>query len=135
MGFQKVGESNKRLYGPRCLLVCGYAGDERERVKHVLCEKTFGRIPVVFSTEADRQTRVGEMVTRNHLSGEGQPCSLDRAVIMCGVTEKELHYIMAQYKASGLPRPLWATLTPTSETWTVEALVAELAQERLQMPS
>jgi hypothetical protein len=29
--------------------------------------------------------------------------------------------------------PLWATLTPTSETWTVQDLLKELAAEHLAM--
>jgi len=134
MSFKKVGESKKRLYGPRCLLVCGYAVDEREKVKQLLCEKTFDQIPVVFSTVSDREILVKTLVVRSHLSGADQPCSLDRAIIMSGVTEQELHYIMAEYKKTDLPRPMWAALTPTSENWTIAALVAELASERRAMP-
>jgi hypothetical protein len=53
------------------------------------------------------------------------------AIIMSGLTEKELHKTMAACKRRKLPPILWATLTPTSENWTVEALVSELMTERL----
>jgi len=134
MSFKQVGESKKRLYGPHCLLVCGYAKEEREAIKRFFAEKTFNQIPVVLSTESDREVLVKTLIARNHLSGADQSCTLDRAIIMSGVTEQELHYIMAEYKKTGLPRPMWATLTPTSENWSISALVAELASERRAMP-
>lgn len=134
MGFKQVGESSNRLYGPRCLLVCGYTIEEREAIQRFFAETTVDQIPVVFSTAADRTVLVKELTKRGHRSGADQACALERAIIMCGVTEKELHELMARYKTTGLPRPLWATLTPTSETWTIEALVAELASEHRQMP-
>lgn len=36
---------------------------------------------------------------------------------------------MAAYRGLDLPRPLWATLTPVSEKWTVKHLLDELAAE------
>jgi len=60
-----------------------------------------------------------------------ETCGLAPAIIMSGLTEQELHYTMTTYKKTGLPRPLWATLTPTSQNWTVTALVDELNSERL----
>jgi hypothetical protein len=52
------------------------------------------------------------------------------ALIMAGITEAELHRLMEGYRQAGLPWPLWATLTPISETWTLRALLKELAAER-----
>jgi len=37
---------------------------------------------------------------------------------------------MTACKKSGMQNPLWAVLTPVSETWTVQQLLAELARER-----
>ena len=134
MSFKVVGESKKRMYGPRGLLVCGFSAEERAAVRTFFEKKTFGQVPLVFSTDPDRLSLVKELLAKNHCSGADQPCFLERAIIMSGITEQELHYIMSEYKKTGLPKPLWATLTPTSENWTIEALVAELASERRHMP-
>jgi hypothetical protein len=71
------------------------------------------------------------MLSRDHQTCMAEPCGLMPAIVMSGLTEQELHYTMATYKKKGLPRPLWATLTPTSQNWTVAALVDELNGERL----
>ena len=134
MSFKVVGESKKRMYGPRGLLICGFSAEERVAVMDLLAKKTFGQMPVIFSTDLDKQSLVKDLLAKSPCSGADQPCFLERAIIMSGVTEQELHYIMAEYKKAGLPKPLWATLTPTSENWTIEALVAELASERRHIP-
>ncbi len=50
-------------------------------------------------------------------------------MIMSGFTEQELHLFMGSYKAAELPRPLWATLTPHSENWSLLQLLTELSAE------
>jgi hypothetical protein len=40
---------------------------------------------------------------------------------------------MAAWKHLGLPQQNWATLTPTSETWPLLDLLAELDAERLAL--
>jgi hypothetical protein len=37
---------------------------------------------------------------------------------------------MGGYRQQGLPAQLWATLTPTSEGWTIKSLLDELDAER-----
>ncbi|RJP94658.1 MAG: DUF3783 domain-containing protein [Desulfobacteraceae bacterium] len=133
MSLKVVGESKKRMYGPRGLIVCGFSSEERTAVKNLFESTTFNQVPVVFSTDSDRQVQVKDLLARNHHSGADQSCSLECAIIMSGVTEQELHFIMAEYKKTGLPKPLWATLTPTSENWTIEALITELASEHRQI--
>jgi len=48
---------------------------------------------------------------------------------MSGLTQKELYRLMAIYRLSEFPAPLWASLTPISETWSVSHLLNELAAE------
>ena len=52
---------------------------------------------------------------------------------MAGISENELHRLMTVCKKAGMRNALWAALTPTSETWTLAALLAELSAERRQM--
>jgi len=128
-----VGESKKRMYGPRGILVCGFTAEERNTILKMFGDKKFKRLPVIFTTADDRPALMKEIITRAHQTGVEGPCGLDCAIIMSGLTEKELHRTLSTYKKLRMAKPLWATLTPTSENWTVEALVSELNREKLHL--
>lgn len=130
-----VGESQKRMYGPRGILVCGFSLAERKAIVKMFGDKKFKKLPVIFTTSDDQNALMKDVIIRKHQSGmedEGE-CEPDRAIIMSGLTEKELHRTMSAYKKLKMAKPLWATLTPTSENWTVEALILELKNERLHL--
>jgi hypothetical protein len=128
-----VGESKKRMYGPRGILVCGFSSEERKSILDMLSDKKFKNLPVIYTTNADRTELMKDIIARAHQTGLEDECTLDRAIIMSGLTEKELHRTMKTYKNLKLPKPLWATLTPTSENWTVESLISELNSEKLHL--
>ncbi len=71
----------------------------------------------------------GELLSLPHESGKGFKSSLGRAMILSGFTQRELHGLMGAFRKAGLPRQLWATLTPTSESWTARELLEELPRE------
>lgn len=130
-GFSKVGASaKKRLYGPRALLACGYTAQDQILLSDMLERFRLSDIPVVFALGADMDAAVGELLARPGGYGRGEDSPLPRAVILSGVTEKELSTIMAAWKHLGLPRQNWATLTPTSEGWPLIDLLTELDLER-----
>ena len=134
-----VGESKKRMYGPRGILVCGFSSEERKSILKMLSDKKFKSLPVVYATTADRTELMKDMITRAHKTGledeciPENECRLDRAIIMSGLTEKEFHRTMTNYKKLKMVKPLWASLTPTSENWTVESLISELNSEKLHL--
>ncbi|MEA1946577.1 MAG: DUF3783 domain-containing protein, partial [Thermodesulfobacteriota bacterium] len=65
--------------------------------------------------------------------GEGESSQLPRAIIVSGIMEKELISLMRVCKKTGMKNTLWATLTPTSENWTIQQLLTELLSERKAM--
>lgn len=133
-GFSKVGASaKKRLYGPRALLACGYAAAEQAPLLEMLSRFHLADIPVVFATGEDMTQTVGGLLCRPAGHGHGQDSPLPRAIVLSGVTEKELSTIMAAWKHLGLPRQNWATLTPTSEGWELVDLLTELDLERIAL--
>lgn len=133
-GFSKVGASaKKRLYGPRAVLACGYAAAEQDALLGMMERFRFAGLPALFATADDADRLVGEVLASAPDHGRGQDSPLPRAVILSGVTEKELSTFMAAWKHLGLPRQNWATLTPTSEGWTLMDLLAELDLERLAL--
>ena len=131
--FQKVGESAEPMYGPRAILVCGFAPSEQEAMMKLLATIQLTDVPVIFATDTDTKICLGELLTFPGQSGRNTDCDIARAVVLSGITEQELHQILSRYKGAGLPRPLWATLTPVSENWTLSALLEELQKERIAM--
>jgi len=131
--FKKIGGSNEAMYGPRGILVCGFAPLEQEAVMRLVDTMQLPDIPMIFATAADGEIHLGELLTRTDQSGRDADSGTARSVIMSGITERELHHIISCYKDAGLPDPLWATLTPVSEQWALSVLLEELKREHRAM--
>jgi len=131
--FQPMGDSDERRFGPRRILVCGFTSDEGAlvaRLAHMMTDKLGGEpLPVFVSGRSHLPQRLGELFEKPVAVPEDQPTAA-RAVILSGVSEREIHAFMAAYKTLGLERPLWATLTPTSQDWPLADLLDELVAER-----
>ncbi|MEW5737128.1 MAG: DUF3783 domain-containing protein [Thermodesulfobacteriota bacterium] len=129
----KVSRSDKVMHGPRKVLVCGYPNLEQEAVCEMLDHEGLAGVEVVFCVPADGETVLGELFGLPHRRKMGEESRMPRAVIMGGITEKELHRVMGGYRELGLASQLWAVLTPTSETWTLRKLITELQREKMEM--
>ena len=131
--FQKVTQSDEALYGPRKLLLCGFAAEVQPKFISLLDMIDLSAIPLVWVTEDQADIHVGELVQLDDGAGTGASSELPRAIIMSGINQNELHTLMAGCRKSGMQQPLWATLTPTSETWPIRDLLKELATEHEAM--
>jgi hypothetical protein len=90
-------------------------------------------IPKVWVTENQNDIRVGELFELQDNTGFGVSSELPRAIIMAGITQSEMHALMSGCRKTKMKQALWATLTPTSETWTIQSLLTELAAEHEMM--
>ena len=127
--FQKVESSNKKMYGQKGLLVCGYPEPEQLALLSLLKENKLSAFPVIFVTNGDMQTTLKQIFVAEDRHGQGETSEMTRASIMSGFTQEELHILMESHKSSDLPTQLWAALTPTSENWSVIDLLNELSSE------
>jgi hypothetical protein len=128
--FSKGGRSARTLYGPRAMLVCGYAPEEQEVLTKFLDSIHLRNLPLIFASDEDGDTLLGELVTRPDQTGRDGSGVLERAIILSGITENELQRALSAYHGLDLPRPLWATLTPYSKAWRLRDLLKELKKER-----
>lgn len=126
--FAPVGDSEEPLYGPPGVLACGFAADEQAALRAVV-ERARPGVALVFGGQAHGTRTLAELLALPDGSGGGSDSSLPRAVVLSGLTERQLQAVMSGYRGAGLPRPLWAALTPTSEAWTLAELLGELAAE------
>ncbi len=132
-GFAKIEQTERQMYGPRKLLLCGFTAQQQPVLTEALSAAGLGDIGCVFVGDAHLNMTLGELMDLPDHTGAGTSSSIQRAVIMSGITEKELHALMAAHRGADLPRPLWAALTETSEGWTLEALLSELSAERREL--
>lgn len=127
--FQKIEDSDDRMYGPKGILVCGYPPPEHRYFALFMDKAGFGDRPLIFPTNADLGKTLKDLLGLATGSGMGGSADLPRALILSGFTQKELHRIMYAYRQAGLPAQLWATLTPVSESWLLADLLGELVKE------
>ena len=132
-GFEKVSPSDKPMYGPRKLLICGFSSEAQPKFVKLLEIIGLSEMPKVWVTDAHAGSLISEVLALEDNTGWKFGSELPRAVIMSGVTQNELHLLMSGSRQAGMKPPLWATLTPTSETWTVQDLLKELAAEHQAM--
>jgi Domain of unknown function (DUF3783) len=129
-GFEKIQHSSKSLFGPRKLLLCGFAAEAQSKFRTLLAVLGIADLPLIWISQDQAARTLHDLVELPDGSGETQSSGLPRAIIVSGITEMELHQLMAGCRQAGLKQVLWAALTPTSVQWPLEHLLAELAAER-----
>lgn len=138
-GFQKVSQSENRLYGPRKILLCGYSQKNQLRFQTMLRDAGLSNIELLVADDTALHQTVGALFKQPVCRASQKEPAMPRAAIMGGITEKELHTILNTYRQTGLPGQVWATLTPTSENWQLGELLSELKKEnealRRQQPA
>jgi hypothetical protein len=127
--FKKIGKSRQRMYGPRGILACGYPPEEQSSLLCLLEKNGFKDLPVIFATDDDSTKTLKGLLASEDRAGLGERSEMRRSIIMSGFTQNELYRLMAIYRLSEFPAPLWASLTPISETWSISHLLEELAAE------
>jgi hypothetical protein len=131
--FERVTRSDAPLYGPRKLLLCGFSADAQEKFTRVLEMAGLAEVDSVWADESRAEDTMAGLMQLPDGTGRGTSSGLPRAIIVAGITEKQLHTLMTVCRKTGMQQSLWAVLTPISETWTLAALLAELASERRAM--
>lgn len=127
--FQKVASTDKPLYGPKKLLLCGFSPDAQAKFMTLLELIGLADVSKVWVTREQAGQRLSELLQLPDNAGQGAVSDLPRAIIVAGITQQQMHWLMVARRQSGMQPPLWAVLTPTSESWTLQSLLAELAAE------
>ena len=131
--FEKVTTSDKPLYGPRKLLLCGFPSAAQPKFETVLDMTALQKIQKIWVTDDQDRMLLSTLLQLPDNSGASVSSNLPRAIIVSGISQKELINLMSVCKKAGMMNALWATLTPVSENWTIRKLLAELAAERKAM--
>ena len=131
--FEKVSRSEKKLYGPVKIILCGFGPAAQPKFITLLKMLNMETIPLVWATEAQLDDTLADLSTTPGGNGLGKESNLPRALIISGIMENQLHLLMGTAKKVGMKNALWAALTPTSESWTLKVLLKELQLEQKEM--
>jgi hypothetical protein len=131
--FRPVGDSEQKMHGHAAVIVSGFSAEEQTRLHGHLPAWGLEQIPLVNTAEDTLPMTLAEASCLSDQANFGQTPKLPRAVIMSGLQERQLNSLMRGYREAGFERPLWASVTPTSESWTVKYLLVELLKEREAM--
>ena len=71
-GFEKVTQSDEKLYGPRKALLCGFAAEVQPNFKKLLEMIGLSELPLVWVTEDQANMPVGKLVQLAHGTGTGE---------------------------------------------------------------
>ncbi|MFO7645996.1 MAG: DUF3783 domain-containing protein [Desulfosarcina sp.] len=128
--FEKIKHSDRRLYGPQKLLLCGFSPAAQPKFMTLLKMAGLDSIPVVWAAAGSPNETLAALLDLPNGSGVGGAGDFPRAVIASGITQNQLHTLMTICRQSGMQPALWAALTPTSATWPLRRLLTELEAER-----
>jgi hypothetical protein len=131
--FEKIERSDRNLYGPRKLVLCGFSADAQSKFKTLLEIIGIRNLPLVWATSEDADSTIADLLQLENDTGAGSDSHMDRALIVAGIAENELHQLMSGCRDAGMKKALWAAVTTTSETWTVGRLLTELKAEQKAM--
>ena len=121
------------MHGPRKLVLCGFPVEAQPKFKSLLELIQLKELPIVWAGEEESGVTLSEIIKMEADAGKGTASLLPRAIIVSGITEQELHYLMAACRQTKMKPALWAVVTPVSEKWTLGQLLEELESERNAM--
>ncbi len=128
-GFEKMGNPERKLFGPRTLVLTGFSAQDHPNIKLLLEKLKLSELSMVWATSEQLEMTLEGLMNLSEGFGQEISSDLPKAIIAGGVTEKELRMLMSGYRSAGMPKTIWATLTPTSSTWRLKQLLSELTAE------
>ena len=131
--FEKITTSDKPLYGPRKLLLCGFPAAAQPKFETVLDMVGLLDVPKIWVSDDQGDMTLSALLQLPDNSGASVLSNLPRAIVVAGISQNELVSLMALCKKAGMMNALWATVTPVSENWSIQQLLAVLAAEQKAM--
>ncbi|MGW8320346.1 MAG: DUF3783 domain-containing protein [Thermodesulfobacteriota bacterium] len=131
--FKKIDQEEGAPLGPPALLLCGFSFEESRTLSSFLGTIDASEHRVVLCTEPMLARSLREALTTAEESPPVPPDKLPRAIVLSGMGGARVRVFLDQYASTQLPRPIFATVTPSNLDFTVRDLLVELLQEHRAM--
>jgi hypothetical protein len=109
------------------ILTFGFAEREHEQIDRRLAE--IGVPPPTRLEKQHGSTVIGDILRDGAVGTEEFDCQ-ERLVLFYNLSEGGVRSLMQVFKALEIPKPIFAVVTETSITWTLEQLMEHLIEEK-----
>jgi len=131
--FKRIDQDEGAPLGPLALLLCGFSPEESRTIFSFLGTIDASEHRVVLCTEPMLAQSLGEALTTTEEVPPVPPGKLPRVIVLSGMSGAQVRVFLDQYASTQLPRPIFATVTPSNLDFTVRDLLVELLQEHRAM--
>lgn len=128
--FKDISNADGAFPGPCAFLAAGYDPEQLSALRNFLDMQGYTNAPIRPCTAeqiGDPLERVLSSETGGVPLGEKK---LPYVLVFSGLTYKDVQQVMQHFSTSGLPRPIFATTTPTNLAFTIKELLLHLLEEQ-----
>ena len=109
------------------ILTFGYTDTEQKRINERLAE--IGVHPPTRLEKRHGSVVIGDILRKGKIGTEEFDCQ-ERLVLFYNLSDGGVRSLMQVFKSLGIPKPIFAIVTETSMTWTLEQLMEHLIEEK-----
>ncbi len=132
MSFKKVEEQNQvRPEGRNCILVYGYGKHHFDAITETAT--AVGIDKAIHLRETHLGVKIQDILDDAPIEATFDQEISDPVIVLSALSDAELHHFLNRFRELGIPRPLFAAVTPTSRHWRFGDLALELGKERREI--
>jgi hypothetical protein len=131
--FQRIDEDSTQRSGACRVLVCGHSPDDAAKVGGLLLALGIQDAAVRLVTPAMIGMTLADALDAETDEAPVPPDRLPPVLVLAGLSGQEVGAFLDGFAVTGLPRPIFAGVTPTNLGMTVRALLVDLLAEHRAM--
>jgi Domain of unknown function (DUF3783) len=131
--FERIDEANEETFGPCAVLLCGFDPRELAPVGILLDRLGVEGCRVLFCSREMLGMAVGPVLEEAEQGTPLPPKKLPRTMLLSGMNGEQVQTVVQSFGATGLMRPIFATVTKINYRYTVKELLSELLREHRAM--
>lgn len=128
--FEKMTDAVRPFPGPELFLVSGYEREEIKQLTAFLQSIGYPNAAVKFCTEAQLNDTLESVLNEPPAGEPAGKGKLPNTMVFSGMTRADVQTVISRFKECGLPRPIFATTTPSNLSFKVRELLRHLIEEQ-----
>lgn len=131
--FTKLENGDDAGFGPESILVCGFPEQASPSLGSLLKSICAEQHRVQLCSKAMLAQNLGQALLTEDPDEPAAPDQLPRVMILSGLSNRQIHDFVDRFSSTGLPRPIFASTTPTNLDMPLRTLLLALLKEHQVM--
>ena len=131
--FERLEDGGEESLGPEAALLCGFSADEVPAIRALLGSIGAGEHRTLLCSDIMLSQKLREALKAEEALPPLPPDKLPRVMVLSGLPGDRVRDLLAGYKTTGLPRPIFAVTTASNLDFTVRELLVDLLREQRAM--